>query len=112
MEITAYTDHSSLATWETNRKLSGRKARWHELLCEFPVRIIYRKGQLNIIADALSRREDLRPINFVSLLENKEMFDTIRNLYSQDKHFCDISSYSCDSSVTTPPNLLSSMHWY
>jgi hypothetical protein len=52
MEITAYTDHSSLATWETNRELSGRKARWHELLCKFPVRIIYRKGQLNIIADA------------------------------------------------------------
>jgi hypothetical protein len=40
MEITAYTDHSSVATWETNRELSGRKARWHELLCEFPVKII------------------------------------------------------------------------
>jgi len=103
MGITAYTDHSSLATWESNRELSGRKARWHKLLCEFPVKIIYRKGQLNIIADALSRRKDLRPINSVSLLENKEMFDTIRNLYSQDKHFCDIFSYFCDSSVTNVP---------
>jgi hypothetical protein len=102
IQITAYTDHSSLATWEANRELSGRKARWHELLCAFPVKIIYRKGQLNIIADALSRREDLRRIDFVSPLENKEMFDTIRNLYYQDKHFCDIFSYFCDSSVTTP----------
>ena len=30
----------------------------------------------------------------------------------KDKHFCDIFSYFCDSFVTTPPNLLSTMHWY
>jgi len=30
-EITAYTYHASLATWETNRDLSGRKAHWTEL---------------------------------------------------------------------------------
>jgi hypothetical protein len=26
IEITAFTEHSSLATWETNREISGRKA--------------------------------------------------------------------------------------
>jgi hypothetical protein len=53
MEITAFTDHFSLFTWGTNRELSGKKARWHEFLCKFPVRIIYQKGQLDIVADAL-----------------------------------------------------------
>ena len=71
MEITAYIDHSSLYTWETNRELSGRKARWIELLCEFPVKILYRKGQLSIVADALSRRKDYRPINSLSILKKR-----------------------------------------
>jgi hypothetical protein len=78
METTAFTDHPSLATWETNRELFGRKARWIELLCEFPIEIIYWKGQLNIVANALSRRKDYRPINSLSVLENKEMTDAIR----------------------------------
>jgi hypothetical protein len=39
MEITAYTDHFSLATWQTNRKLSGKNARLIELFCDFPVKI-------------------------------------------------------------------------
>ena len=42
------TDHFSLATWETNRKVSGRKSRWIDLLCEFPVKILYRKDQLTL----------------------------------------------------------------
>ena len=50
-EITAYTDHPSLGTWETNRDLSGRKSSWTELLSEFSVEIVYRKGQDNIVAD-------------------------------------------------------------
>jgi hypothetical protein len=83
MEIPAYSDHSSLDTWETNRKHSATKARLIQLLCEFPVKILYGKGQRNIVADALSKREDYRPINSLSILEDKEMTDTI----------CDIAAY-------------------
>ena len=54
MEITAYADHSYVATWETNRELSGKKARWIEFLCEFPAKIFNRKSQLNIVSEAFS----------------------------------------------------------
>jgi hypothetical protein len=96
MEITAYTDHSALATWETNRELTGRKARWIELLCELPVKILHRKGQLKVAADALPRREDYRPINSLSVLESKEMTDTIWEGYDKDDIFRDIVEYFCD----------------
>jgi hypothetical protein len=44
MEVTACTYNFALATWETDRELSGRKACWIELLREFPLKIFYRKG--------------------------------------------------------------------
>jgi hypothetical protein len=39
-----------------------------KLLCELPVKILYRKGQLNIVAQSLSRWEGFRPINSLSVL--------------------------------------------
>ena len=39
----------------TQKNLSGRQARWMEVLSEFNFTIIYVEGTLNILADALSR---------------------------------------------------------
>jgi hypothetical protein len=83
---------------KTNRALCGRKTGWIELLCEFPVNILYRKIHLNIVADALSRREDYRPINSLAVLENKEIHD--------------IAAYFCDADEKIPLELLSTMHRY
>jgi len=73
MKIIAYTDNASLATCKINRLLSGRKACWIQLRCEFSVKILYREAQLKMVAYALSRRKDYRPIQSLYLLENKEM---------------------------------------
>jgi hypothetical protein len=58
--FTAYTDHRTLIHLETQRDISGRKARWALTLQEFDVQVVYREGTKNIVADALSRRVDLR----------------------------------------------------
>jgi len=54
---------------------------------------VYRKGQLNTIADALSGREDFRPGDSVLILENEEILDTTRNTYADDPLFRDIAAF-------------------
>jgi hypothetical protein len=58
--ITVITDHKSLQDWVTENVTTpsgptGRRARWHEILSQFNLTIIYRKGEDNVVADALSR---------------------------------------------------------
>jgi len=119
MEITAYTDHETLVGWQSNRDLSGRKARWVETLSEFPVRILYRPGQQNIVADALSRRRDYE-LNQTSILEYPDLVSRIRSHYSNDEYFKGIYKYFTDEksyddlkeSDQIPEALPSIIHWY
>ena len=64
------------------------------------------------MADALSRREDYRPINFLYILGNKNLTDTIRKSYDKDDLFRDIAAYFCNAHEKIPLGLLSIMHWY
>ena len=56
--FTVYTDHESLKYLETKSTLSPRQIRWSEKLAEYNYEIRYRKGFLNVVPDALSRRPD------------------------------------------------------
>ena len=56
--ISIVTDHRSLQYLNSQPTLSGRQARWVEMLQEFDMRILYRPGKENHVADALSRRGD------------------------------------------------------
>jgi hypothetical protein len=56
--FTAYTDHESITKLLTQPHLSGRQAHWVELLADFDIKIEYRLGAGNIVADALSCRPD------------------------------------------------------
>jgi hypothetical protein len=53
-----HTDHKGLETFFSQTPLSGRKARWLELLQQHNVKFVYIKGDSNVVADALSRRPD------------------------------------------------------
>jgi hypothetical protein len=55
------TDHKNLTSFTTTKELNKRQIRWYEFLTDFNFEIVYRKGSENGRADALSRREDLRP---------------------------------------------------
>ena len=58
LEIEVFTDHHTLTALMDQKELSGRQARWVELFAEFNLKITYKKGTANIVADALSRRGD------------------------------------------------------
>src|SRR3978361_1844963 len=53
--FTVLTDHQSLKWLRTLKNQSGRLARWHMSLQQYSFDIKYRKGVLNIVADAPSR---------------------------------------------------------
>jgi hypothetical protein len=52
--ISIYTDHKTLENSETQRDLSQRQARWMEFMSQYNCKIVYVKGNLNTVADALS----------------------------------------------------------
>ena len=53
-------DHDSLKHHKSMPNLSGRLARWIEKMAEFDYDIEYIPGTKNVVADALSRRADLK----------------------------------------------------
>ena len=52
------TDHHSLRYFKTQQNLSGRQSRWKDTIANFDFDIEYMKGELNPVADGLSRRPD------------------------------------------------------
>jgi hypothetical protein len=52
------TDHDSLKYLNTQPLLTGRLARWAELIQDYDMEIIYKPGKTNAVADALSRKPD------------------------------------------------------
>src|SRR5579871_4891225 len=54
----AITDHRALEYFSTKRLLNPRQARWADQLAEYNVKITYRPGSVNTIADILSRKEE------------------------------------------------------
>jgi hypothetical protein len=55
------TDHKSLQFFQTQPMLSGRQARWKDVLANFDFDIEYVEGKANVVADGLSRRVDHHP---------------------------------------------------
>ena len=60
LKVQLHTDHRSLTYLPSQPHLSGRQARWMETLAEFDTEITYVQGTSNVVADALSRRDDLQ----------------------------------------------------
>jgi len=57
-EIVGFTDYKNLVYINTTKLLNWRQARWAEILSKINFKIVYRPGEKNGKADALSCRVD------------------------------------------------------
>nr|GFB98569.1 uncharacterized protein [Tanacetum cinerariifolium] len=56
------TDNIATSYFQTQKKLSPKQARWQDFLAEFDYQLEYKPGKANVVADALSRKAELRPL--------------------------------------------------
>ncbi|GJW89801.1 putative reverse transcriptase domain-containing protein [Tanacetum coccineum] len=57
-----FTDHKSLHHIIDQKELNMRQHRWLELLSDYDCEIRYHRGKANVVADALSRKERIKPL--------------------------------------------------
>ncbi|GKD97464.1 putative reverse transcriptase domain-containing protein [Tanacetum coccineum] len=61
-KCTVCTDHKSLQHILHQKELNMRQRRWLELLADYDSEIHYHPGKANVVADALSQKERIKPL--------------------------------------------------
>ncbi|GJT74710.1 putative reverse transcriptase domain-containing protein [Tanacetum coccineum] len=67
-KCTVFTDHKSLQHILNKKELNMRQRRWLELLTDYDCEIRYHPGKANVVADALSRKKRIKPLQVRSLV--------------------------------------------
>ncbi|GJS53143.1 retrovirus-related pol polyprotein from transposon TNT 1-94 [Tanacetum coccineum] len=67
-KCTVFTDHKSLQHILDQKELNMRQRRWLELLADYDCEIRYHLGKANVVADALSQKERIKPLRVRSLV--------------------------------------------
>ncbi|GJV29621.1 putative reverse transcriptase domain-containing protein [Tanacetum coccineum] len=67
-KCTVFTDHKSLQHILDQKELNMRQRRWLELLADYDCEIRYQPGKANVIVDALSWKERIKPLRVRSLV--------------------------------------------
>ncbi|GJV34172.1 putative nucleotidyltransferase, ribonuclease H [Tanacetum coccineum] len=63
-----FTDHKSLQHILNQKELNMRQRQWIELLSDYDCKICYQRGKANVVADALSRKERVKPLRVRALV--------------------------------------------
>ncbi|GKE27667.1 putative reverse transcriptase domain-containing protein [Tanacetum coccineum] len=63
-----FTDHKSLQYILNQKELNMRQRRWIELLSDYNCEICYHPGKANVVADACSRKERIKPLRVRALV--------------------------------------------
>ncbi|GJX91602.1 putative reverse transcriptase domain-containing protein [Tanacetum coccineum] len=61
-KCTVFTDHKSLQHILDQKELNIRQCHWLELLADYDYEIRYHPGKANVVADALSQKERIKPL--------------------------------------------------
>ncbi|GKA22003.1 putative reverse transcriptase domain-containing protein [Tanacetum coccineum] len=67
-KCTVFTDHKSLQHILDQKELNMRQRRWLELLADYDYEIRYHPRKANVVADALSRKERIKPLRVRALV--------------------------------------------
>ncbi|GKE67378.1 putative reverse transcriptase domain-containing protein, partial [Tanacetum coccineum] len=67
-KYTVFTDHKSLQHILDQKELNMRQRRWLELLNDYDYEIRYHLGKANVVDDALSRKEQIKPLRVRALV--------------------------------------------
>ncbi|GJY76120.1 putative nucleotidyltransferase, ribonuclease H [Tanacetum coccineum] len=68
IKCTVFTDHKSLQHILHKKELNMRQRRWLELLADYDCEICYHPGKANVVADALSRKKQIKPLRVRALI--------------------------------------------
>ncbi|GJR08431.1 putative reverse transcriptase domain-containing protein [Tanacetum coccineum] len=68
MKCAVFTDHKSLQHILDQKELNMRQRRWLKLLSDYDYEIRYHSGKANVVADALSRKERIKPLRVRALV--------------------------------------------
>ncbi|GJU53486.1 putative reverse transcriptase domain-containing protein [Tanacetum coccineum] len=63
-----FSDHKSLQHILDQKELNMRQCRWLELLIDYDCQIRYHPGKANVVADALSQKERIKPLRVRALV--------------------------------------------
>ncbi|GJY03413.1 putative reverse transcriptase domain-containing protein [Tanacetum coccineum] len=67
-ECTVFTGHKSLQHILDQKELNMRQRRWLEFLADYDCEIRYHPGKAHVVADALSRKERIKPLRVRALV--------------------------------------------
>ncbi|GJW04706.1 reverse transcriptase domain-containing protein [Tanacetum coccineum] len=67
-KCTVFTDHKSLQNILDQKELNMRQRRWLELLADYDCEICYHPRKVNVVADALSPKERIKPLRVRALV--------------------------------------------
>ncbi|GKC27089.1 putative reverse transcriptase domain-containing protein [Tanacetum coccineum] len=86
-----YTDHKSLQHIFSQKELNMRQRRWIELFSVYDCEIRYHPSKANVVADALSRKERVKPKRVRAM--NMTLQSSIKDrILAAQKEACDESS--------------------
>ncbi|GJT17038.1 reverse transcriptase domain-containing protein [Tanacetum coccineum] len=74
-KCTVFTDHKSLQHILDQKELNMRQRRWLELLADFDCEICCHPGKANVVANALSRKERIKPLRAKNLRGMDKSFE-------------------------------------
>nr|GFA63418.1 hypothetical protein [Tanacetum cinerariifolium] len=105
MKSVIYTDHKSLQFIFDPKELNMRQKRWIKLLSDYECEIKYHPGKENVVADALSRKERLKPRRVRAM----SIIGGVRKLIMDEAH---TSRYSVHSGADKMYYDLRDLYWW